>query len=548
MFRFSGATIWMCRQEQGPVAVRKECGLLLYTEGRVFVDFGRKRKLLNSKQLLYVQPEAEILLSTAGGPGAEVTGLCFQSYSLEEESGGRLVYRLDYSMLPNSGFVLKPIAPRVPSLVQELVRQSRCTTPDEYSCVRSLNELIRFITLQMNKAATVRSSAEQAVTETIREMLDHCEWSWTREQAARSKQFHVSHFSRAFQMTSGYSFSALLSAIRLNQARLLLLSTDLTLDRIAHRAGFMNGLYLSRRFKQEFGISPTGFRTSLQNRPLRLATMHQAGHLMALGITPVAASLAPWHTSPLLHRTLLDAGTAANYELEDTEALRALKPDLILIPGHLLVQNASRLRLLEEIAPVLILSPFREDTLSGLELLAVILDKLEEAKRWRSRYEAASGYWRKRLNAVIRPGETAALYELRGENQIIIWFRGNRSAYNLRHALGAEPPAIFRGMDESCGYMTISLEELPRYAADHMFIISELGQQPQQFYSILTQDGVWRNLPALRHMRLYPLPLYDFWSDDASALEAQLPVIVETAERVKMWAEASPELDNDRTL
>lgn len=531
MFRFHTARVWTWERGRRPVAVKTECALLLYTEGRAYVDFERKRKRLNNKLLLYVQPESTVAISPADGQPTAVIGIFFHAYALEEQSDAKLVYRSDYSMLPNNGYVVSPVTQRTPALVQELVQQSGHTPPDDYICGRTMNELAHQITLQMNSSGMSRTTAEQAVTETIQHMLEACERNWTREEAARSAKFNASHFSRAFRLTSGYSFSALLGKIRLNRARILLLSTSLTLDRIAHRTGFMNGLYLSRRMKQDCGMSPTAYRDRLRQRPLRIATMQQAGDLLALGIVPIAASLAPWNTSPLLHSRLLEAGTTGVYELEDAEQLRALKPDLILIPDYVLTQNASRLRQLEHIAPVLFFTCFRDDTLARLRLLADIVGRQEEAQRWTARYESRALPWKRRLAAVIAPGETAALYEIRGDNHVVIWLKGCRSAYNIYETLQLQPPTPIRlSMDGRRSSFIIPVGQLPHYAADHMFVISE-HDHPQQLYAALSVRHIWPTLPAFRRHRLYSLPLHLFWADDAAALELQLPLIVEAAEQ-----------------
>lgn len=443
LYRFSSTSIWSWDNKRAPVTVRTDQALLLYSENKVYIDFERKRKVLNSKLLIYVQPESTVTIHPIEDQPAIVIGIYFQAYTLQEESQNQLIYKLDYSMLPNNGFVLKPISQRTPALVRALVQQSEQITPDSYICVKHLNELIQQIIMQMNRTHIDRDTSEQAVAETIQAMLMHCEKNWTREETARSKQFNSSHFSRAFQTVSSYSFSAMLSKIRVNRAKILLLSTSMTLDQIAHRVGFMNGLYLSRRFKQECGVPPTHYRLKIKEKTMRIVSMQQAGDLMALGITPVAASFAQWHTSPLLQHELMENGTVSIYELEDVDAIRKLNPDLILLPDYILTQNASRLRQLEQIAPVLFFSVFQTDTLTRLTLLSRIVEKEEEAHRWIEFYDAEATYWRQKLQQSIHPTESAACYEIRGDNEIIIWLSNCRSSYNFYHALQLQLPLIY---------------------------------------------------------------------------------------------------------
>lgn len=63
-------------------------------------------------------------------------------------------------------------------------------------------------------------------------------------------------FSALFHMTP----LAYMLGRRLDLARQLLLSTDLTLEKVAHRSGFQNAFYLSRVFKREYGVSPSEYR------------------------------------------------------------------------------------------------------------------------------------------------------------------------------------------------------------------------------------------------------------------------------------------------
>jgi transcriptional regulator GlxA family with amidase domain len=54
-----------------------------------------------------------------------------------------------------------------------------------------------------------------------------------------------------------------LRLIRLQQVRQLLIATDFTIDRIAFESGFVTAAYLSRCFKQSYGVSPSVWRTSV---------------------------------------------------------------------------------------------------------------------------------------------------------------------------------------------------------------------------------------------------------------------------------------------
>jgi AraC-like DNA-binding protein len=66
--------------------------------------------------------------------------------------------------------------------------------------------------------------------------------------------------TRRFRTAMGTTPSEYLASLRLHKARTLLLETDLTIQTVAERCGYGNGLYLSRVFAQHMKISPGQFR------------------------------------------------------------------------------------------------------------------------------------------------------------------------------------------------------------------------------------------------------------------------------------------------
>lgn len=65
---------------------------------------------------------------------------------------------------------------------------------------------------------------------------------------------------RRMRHAIGRSIQEELLRLRLNIARELLVDTDMTLERIAHRIGFSHSQYLSHVFRQTYGITPGQYR------------------------------------------------------------------------------------------------------------------------------------------------------------------------------------------------------------------------------------------------------------------------------------------------
>lgn len=69
-----------------------------------------------------------------------------------------------------------------------------------------------------------------------------------------------SHLSKTFKAHTGQTFISYVTAKRMERAKLLLLHTDLPIQRIATELGFQPVNYFSRTFKQQTGMTPSEFR------------------------------------------------------------------------------------------------------------------------------------------------------------------------------------------------------------------------------------------------------------------------------------------------
>ena len=70
----------------------------------------------------------------------------------------------------------------------------------------------------------------------------------------------VSRCGHLVKEECGENFNFLLSRIRIDRAKQLLLTSDLRLDQIAERTGFLSGNYLARVFGRLEGVSPGRYR------------------------------------------------------------------------------------------------------------------------------------------------------------------------------------------------------------------------------------------------------------------------------------------------
>ncbi|MEO3867443.1 helix-turn-helix transcriptional regulator [Nonomuraea sp. B12E4] len=85
----------------------------------------------------------------------------------------------------------------------------------------------------------------------------------TVDDLARRAMFSKFHFSRVFQRATGLSPGRFLSAVRLQEAKRLLVTTSLTVTEISHRVGFSSVGTFSSRFTGSVGTAPTVYRQSM---------------------------------------------------------------------------------------------------------------------------------------------------------------------------------------------------------------------------------------------------------------------------------------------
>ncbi len=82
----------------------------------------------------------------------------------------------------------------------------------------------------------------------------------TLAQIAREMHLSASHLARRFKVATGQSLRQYIIEHRLQRARHLLLTSDLTISEIAAFVGFADHSHLTHRFQTRFGVAPRSAR------------------------------------------------------------------------------------------------------------------------------------------------------------------------------------------------------------------------------------------------------------------------------------------------
>ncbi|NUR47394.1 MAG: helix-turn-helix transcriptional regulator [Hamadaea sp.] len=104
------------------------------------------------------------------------------------------------------------------------------------------------------------NAAERAVERVIAVMRDNLDEQLTIDDMAKVAMFSKFHFSRIFQRVTGLSPGRFLSALRLQRAKQLLVSTSYNIADISLRVGYTSVGTFSTRFTRSVGLSPTTYR------------------------------------------------------------------------------------------------------------------------------------------------------------------------------------------------------------------------------------------------------------------------------------------------
>ncbi len=103
-------------------------------------------------------------------------------------------------------------------------------------------------------------SSRHEINWAVKYIYDHISESLTIEQMADKINKSQAYFSRLFAKETGTSFSSFLLETRMQKARKLLSTTDLTIDEVSRSIGFEDPSYFYRVFKKKNGVTPKQYR------------------------------------------------------------------------------------------------------------------------------------------------------------------------------------------------------------------------------------------------------------------------------------------------
>lgn len=123
---------------------------------------------------------------------------------------------------------------------------------------RIFEEMLR--TMDLARQDTAGSQTAEIAEQTEAYLRNHYTEEVTNTSLADALHFHYNYLARCMKRVYGLTPMEYLTDYRLEQAKLLLLKTEISVGGVAERTGFESTAYFSRRFSRKVGISPLRFR------------------------------------------------------------------------------------------------------------------------------------------------------------------------------------------------------------------------------------------------------------------------------------------------
>ncbi len=147
-------------------------------------------------------------------------------------------------------------------LFKEMIQELQ-TCPVGYQEMMEMYLRQLFLQIQrcrLERKPIVNSQIHDDMEQARRYFQDHYSESINIEEYAKSHGMSVSWFMRNFRQVSGQSPMQYILTLRINNAVVLLETTDYNVAEISSIIGYENPLYFSRIFKKQKGISPSDYR------------------------------------------------------------------------------------------------------------------------------------------------------------------------------------------------------------------------------------------------------------------------------------------------
>ncbi|NOU99111.1 AraC family transcriptional regulator [Paenibacillus planticolens] len=495
----------------------------------------------SSMPLFTINERLTVLIAIAGGKGILRTKS--QTYDLMEGSVILLPAHSDASLIANHALPLhafkllistqeqlRPLHPDAMLRKSEVASASKMLfLPYEPAIVSNVEELyihrlpvseVRHVQNQMkfhqvilqlleHQEAKLAASEQPTMERSIMYLENHYSEKITSEQLAAIAGVSRSHYSILFKQHTGFSPNEYLSRLRVHRAKELLMTSSSTLREIALKVGYKDEFYLSRRFKQQTGASPSGYiHGSIQH--VAVISTPYASHLLLLGLEPavtISDSSEFVNTSDKQPQTMMFIDINSSAEQVRTALLNA-NIELIVASKQHLHEYGLNLGHLRVVAPIADISWMEMGWKDHLRLIARSVHRSDQAERWLDMFQKEEQEARSLIQQSAVHTEIVTILVIKPEELLVY---GTRNVgYVMYQSLGLRPPARveqeIRKRGDQFHSIPIELSELEDYAGSQILVIVFPDANGSIAHSeIIFNSAYWNRLSAVQQNKVYLL-------------------------------------------
>jgi AraC-like DNA-binding protein/mannose-6-phosphate isomerase-like protein (cupin superfamily) len=119
-----------------------------------------------------------------------------------------------------------------------------------------------------------QSNHAEKIVEWINE---HYREPFCLDKLSANMHLSASYVSNLFRNCTGSTITEYMMRRRLDESRVLLATTSMSIDQVGKRSGFPNAAYFSRCFKKQYRVTPQQYRTMAVNPPIPLRQERYTG-------------------------------------------------------------------------------------------------------------------------------------------------------------------------------------------------------------------------------------------------------------------------------
>ncbi|WP_052350497.1 ABC transporter substrate-binding protein [Paenibacillus gorillae] len=404
---------------------------------------------------------------------------------------------------------------RAAMLAIELYTAWQLRSQHPYQAQRLFLELIEQVQLELEEAVYQGSDWLQSVLSHIHM---HYREELTREQLAALGSISPEHFSRTFHKQIGSTFSSYMNTLRIRDVQQQLLTGNSSnLHDLAQKVGYKDGYYLSRKFKQVVGISPTTFL----RKPKRILSTNYnyTAMLLTLQTQPVLGAYSTYLQAQYPSAPN-DQDHELNWDGNSYEQVQTLMPDVVI--GF---EKLSEDMTLKSIAPVVAIPFMRLDWREQFRQIAEIAGKQQHAEYLLEQYNLEVKLANTQLDEVLGGRGSLIIWEIQENIAYAFGNRYGRGGHVLYDDLGFDiPDQLIQEGIYSTGYIQATLDQICHYPADYIVLL-DLPHSPQTEHLFRSPD--WLAMEAVKQQRVVILKHADlFYGFDPQSTLQQLELLM----------------------